>query len=117
MSLPLTTTTLTLDRPTNLTGDSAEELNFQTIATGIPGAVVFPTGSESVIQGDRERVDGKVEIEPQNFMIYRYDRFTDEQTGNVWSVSYARLRQGLGLDHWEIGVYAVAGIARGSGDQ
>lgn len=115
--IPLVTNSWRIERPTNLSGDSSDALDFEEVASGVPGTLSFPTGSESVVQGDRERVDARIFIDVSPaYDVHAYDRIVDEATGDTWSVAFARRRAGLGLDHWNIGVYAVTGVARGTRD-
>jgi hypothetical protein len=113
--MPLATTTYTIKRATNLTGDSAEALNFEVVYTGVEGSTVYLSGSESLIGGDRERVDGRILLDP-GFDVHHADQVVDELTGDAWDVSFVRHRTGLDLDHQVLGVYAITGTARGSRD-
>lgn len=114
MTVPLTTTTYTVRRASNITEDSGEALQFEDIQTGLPGNTVYLSGSESVVGGDRERVDARILVEPAD--ITKSDHLVDELTGDTWQVAFARHRTGLGLDHLVLGVYQVTGTARGTRD-
>jgi len=115
VGLPLVTTTFTFLRASNIDGDSEDPLEWETMATGIPGETSYYSGAESVAAGDRERVDCRIFLDTL-LDIRHYDRLVDESTGDEWEVSYARKRIGLGLDHLLIGGYQVTGTARSTKD-
>jgi hypothetical protein len=113
--LPVTTSTYTWQRASNIDEDSEDPLDWATEATGIPGTTSYFSGTESVANGDRERVDCRVFLDTQ-LDIRHYDRLVDEGTGDTWAIAYTRRRQGLGLDHLVVGAYEVTGVARGTRD-
>jgi hypothetical protein len=112
--LPLSTTTYTVYRATNIDEDAGEALDFQPVIVGLPGNTVFLSGSESVVGGDRERVDARIIIEEAD--VRHFDHVLDDVTGDTWQVAFARRRTGLGLDHLVLGVYQTTGVARGTRD-
>lgn len=113
--LPITTSTYTWQRANNIDGDSGDELEWITMATGIKGTTSYYSGSESVAHGDRERVDCRLFLDT-TADIRNYDRVVDEDTGDAWEIGYSRKRRGLGLDHLLLGAYQVTGVARGTKD-
>jgi hypothetical protein len=76
---------------------------------------VYLSGSESLVGGDRERVDARILVDPEHD-IRHFDHLVDDTVGDTWNVAYARRRSGLGLDHNVLGVYQVTGVARGTRD-
>lgn len=112
--IPLAVNSYTVQRA-DMSGDSGDELTFANVATGVRGSSVYYSGTESVMQGDRERVDARIFIDPVYDVRY-YDRLVDEITGDVWSISFVRKRVGFGLDHLVCGVYAITGAAKGTRD-
>lgn len=113
--LPLATATYTWQRATNISGDSGDPLDWQTLETGIPGTSSYLSGSESVAHGSRERVDMRIFM-PADRDFKHFDRIIDEQTGDEWSIAYARKRLGLGISHTMLGCYEVTGTARSNKD-
>jgi hypothetical protein len=113
--LPLATSTFTIERASNIDGDSGDPLTFSTVDSGVPGTSMFYSGSASVAHGDRERVDARIALDI-DYALEHTDVLTDEQTGDVWKVAWVRKRIGLGLDHYIVGCYQVTGTARGTRD-
>lgn len=105
--IPLSTTTVQVDRPT-VGADAYELSTYTTVATGVPGHVSGPSGSEQRGSGTQESVDGTLSV-GYGVDIERQDRVTDEKTGDVWMVSWTRTRRGLGLDRRTVGLTAVTG--------
>lgn len=112
--IPLATSSYTVERA-DMSGDSGDELSFVAVATGVRGTSVYYSGTESVMQGDRERVDGRIMLDT-DFQVKYYDRLVDETTGDTWALSFVRKRLGFGLEHLVCGVYEITGSARGTRD-
>lgn len=113
--LPLVTNRFTIQRASNIDGDSGDPLDWETIRTGVLGTPSYFSGSESVAHGSRERVDVRMFL-PFELDLTHYDRILDEDTGDTWSVAYVRKRRGLGINHTIAGCYEVTGVARGTKD-
>lgn len=118
MSVPIYNGLYTVLRPTDLEQDGQDEFSYETVATDVRGCTVYHSGSESVAQGSRERVDARIMCDPLvgDGEIAYYDRILDQTTSQLWYVAFARKRVGFGLDHWVLGVYEVQGAARGTRD-
>lgn len=112
--IPFATTTVTVNRPPEgaLEDDSQAPWTYVTVTTGIPANFIYLSGNEARTGGNRERVDRRCIVD-YGVDIRYYDQLVDDVTGDVWQVAWSRPRTGLGLDHLEIGVYAVVGFARG----
>lgn len=116
MSVPISLSQYDFYRQAHLEEDGGEEDTYTIFETGIRGSTVYFSGTESVAQGSRERVDARVFCDVPATEIHAYDRIHDTTTNQWWYVSFVRSRLGLGLDHLVIGVYEVTGIARGTRD-
>lgn len=113
MTVPLATSTYTFSRLTNGDADSTEAAVYTDVVTGVRGTTTFVTGYEIVRQGSVEQVDARILCDPvQDVSLSHSDRVTDEKTGEVWSISFVRQRQGLGLNHLVVGVNAQSGAKR-----
>ncbi len=116
MTVPIALSKYDFYRQANLTDDGGDEDTYTVFETAIPGTTVYFSGTESVAQGSRERVDARVFCDVPASDVFAYDRIHDTTTDQWWYVSFVRSRLGLGLDHLVIGVYEVTGIARGTRD-
>lgn len=107
MSIPFTTTTVSIARPGALT-DPMETATRTDVLAALPAHISYPSGSERRGTGSKRDfeatlfVDAGTDVRPQ-------DQITDEKTGVVWQVSWARSRYGVGLD------YCSAGLVRAEG--
>lgn len=109
MSIPLTTTTVTIRRPEG--GDDPYEADqARLVARARRAHIGSPRGSEKIVGGSKEVVDAVLRLDPQPCLTHR-DRITDDGTGECWEVVWVRQRQGLGLDHQAAGLRAVKGGA------
>lgn len=113
--LPVVTTTFSIQRATNIDGDSQDPLEWETVHAAIPGVPSYLSGGEAVAKGSRERVDARVFLDT-DVEISHTDRLVDDGTGDTWKIAYVRRRTGLGLDHMVVGVYEVTGVAQGTRD-
>jgi hypothetical protein len=112
--LPLTTTTVTVTRPANPSGDyEDDDGEAQLVATGLAVAITSPTGADSVVGGHQERVDAVLTTPPSCPKLTHLDQVVDECTGDAYRIAWTRRRRGLGLDHQTAGLVAVKGGASG----
>ncbi len=110
MSVPLSTTLVTFSRPTP--GDPYENATLTVLATGVRAHFSKPTGNERTVGGQKEIVDAVLLCDPVDGVDH-YCLATDEADGSRWDVKWVRRRRGLGLDHLQAGVIAVAGASNG----
>lgn len=112
MTLPLSTTTVTVRRPT--AGEDRYETASATptVASGVAAHVSSPSGAELNAGGQQEQVDAVLLCEAGTDVSH-YDEITDDTTGDVWTVAWTRQRVGLGLDHTIAGLRRVTGGANG----
>lgn len=106
MTLPLTTTTVTI-------ADAAEPEPYEgetvtTRGSGVAAHIGSPSGFGDQRGGGQETWDAALYVD-SGVTVERNDRVTDEVTGKVWRVLDVNERSGLGLDH------VVAGLRRASG--
>ena len=108
----ISTTTVTLTRPAG-DGDPYVDPGVATpIATGVPAHISAPTGNDSVVGGDQERVDAILLIDPTP-ALDRTMLVADDVTGEQYAISWTRERTGLGLGHQKAGLRAVKGGSNG----
>jgi hypothetical protein len=111
--LPLTTTTITVTRPAAPSGDYEDDAGEPLlVATGLAVAITSPTGADSVVGGQQERVDA-VLTAPTAPRLQHVDQVVDTCTGDAYRIAWVRRRRGLGLDHQTAGLVAVKGGASG----
>lgn len=111
--LPLTTTTVTVTRPANPGGDYEDDDGEPTlVATGVAVAITSPTGADSVVGGQQERVDA-VLTAPTCPALQHLDTLVDECAGETYRIAWVRRRRGFGFDHQAAGLVAVKGGASG----
>lgn len=117
MSLPLTTTTITIGRVIDDTNDPDEPPLEITSATGIPAVIAAPSGSDLVDGGSRERVDAILLVDPD--VDVRHEDIVVDELAEVpavgwregYRVTWVRKRTGLGLDHLKAGLLSIRGAA------
>lgn len=109
MSLPLTTTTVTIQRPR--TGvDPYEDQSYITVVSGHPAVISQPSGSGLNIGGIQETISATLLSDPVD--CRRYDIVTDETTGRVYDVTWSNQRYELGLAHTKAGLTFTEGAAQ-----
>lgn len=111
MTVPIATTAVTVRRPAGA-GDPYETPTVSTLATHVRAHISSPSGSETQTGGQSERVDAVLLCD----VIAGLDHWClvdDEETGETWSVVWARRRRGLGLDHMAAGLRATSGASSG----
>lgn len=110
MSLPFTTTYVTIQRVSNPLRDSREEPVWVTVATGVPCVLGSISGSEI----GRTRIDKNAGARFQPGVDVRsYDRLTDERTGDVYETGSVQTRIGFGLDHVAVQLMNTIGASGG----
>ena len=116
MTVPLFNGTYDFYRQADVELDGQDESVFELLTSGVRGCSVYHSGSESVAQGQRERVDVRIMCDVPEVDIHHYDRIVDTATGQTWYIAFVRKRIGFGLDHLVCGAYEVTGVARGTRD-
>lgn len=108
----LTTTTITVRRPTD--GDPYETSvgDPPAVAEGVPAHIGSPSGAEARIGGQQEAVSAVLLVDP-DVDVARTDIVDDEATGERYDVAWVRRRTGLGLDHTKAGLTAFKGASVG----
>lgn len=116
MAIPLATTTISVLRQSEedllgepeFSGDDTSSYNA--VASGIranigsPGATVNTTSGQQVSTGFKFQCDPVIDLD-------RTDLIKDEKTGIVYTLNWAQLRTGLGINHWEGALFIVEGLA------
>lgn len=110
MSLPFTTTTVTVTRPDDLTADPGDGITLTTVASSVGAVLSSPSGRERIIAGQQQIVD-KVLYVDQGTDLTHADTVTDTATGVVYEVSWVDERTELGLGHLKAGLKIVTGAA------
>lgn len=110
MTLPLSTTTVTVRRPAS-GGDPYEDAAMTTVVAGLPAHIGSPSGRERIVAGSKETLDASLDTDPAD--IRHVDRIFDDVTGDQWEVVWAQARRGFGLDHVEGGLRRVTGASSG----
>lgn len=103
MSIPFNTTTITVTRASG--GDALDRGAPATVVSGVRAVVSGPSGSEIVTAGASEIESASLRCDPCD--LRHGDTVTDDSTGDVWRVTYARKRVGMGIDHMTAGLVAV----------
>jgi hypothetical protein len=111
MSLPVSTTTITVKR-TALAADRdprdpAPEPS--TVASGVPAVIGSPAGSEMTDGGQRSNVFSELRCDPTD-IDPSTDTVVDDATGQTYDVVWATQREGLGLDHTRAQLRATSGV-------
>lgn len=107
MSIPLATTTITVERR------GSESANYETptltpIASGVRAVIGSPSGVTSRQGGSREAVTFRL-----NSDLVELDaecEVTDDKTADRYLVVWAKQRRGLGLDHTVAELQQVTGV-------
>lgn len=95
MSLPVATTTITVERGTG--GDAYDGQTFSTVHSGVRAVIGSPSGAETNQGGSSEQQTARLNCDPID--LRHTDRVTDDQTAITYEVTFAARRLGLGLDH------------------
>ena len=112
MSLPFTTTTITIERPSTAEQDPYESATFTTQATGVPAVIGSVSGREQDLGGSLEVLGARLAVEP-GVDVQAQDVITDETTGLIWEVGWIQSVTGFGLDHVEGSLKVARGGASG----
>lgn len=110
--LPITTTTVNIERPSTLTGDPTDEPDVTVIATVVDATIGAPSGAERVAGGQQTVVTDVLHV-PPGTDIEHFDIVTDNVTGDRFAVEWVRRRVGLGLDHVKAGLRQTSGASGG----
>lgn len=109
--IPMHTTTVTVTRvPRDSTRDGYDPApDPDTIETGLRAHIGSPSGSQNITTGDRTVVRFVLSTDPAD--IQADDTVTDDRTGEVYRVVWARNRAALGLDHVQGAIEQVGGAS------
>ena len=111
MTLPLTTTTVTIeDIPPGV--DPYDDQTYSVSGSGVPAVISGPSGTDVRIGGDQQTITAILLCE-NTVPIHPSSRVTDDTTGRVYTVSWVNERYELGLGHIKAGLYEVTGAADG----
>jgi hypothetical protein len=110
MSIPLSTTTITISRKRD-DDDPYDTPTVRPVANGIRAVIGSPSGRDRVIGGDQSAIVAKLDCDVCD--LRHYDYVTDDRTTVEYAVVWVTERQGLGLDHLEAGLTAVTGASNG----
>lgn len=113
MTLPLTTTTVTLASRSS-SDDAYDAAVWTTQATGLP-AHIGPVGSDGRQVGDGAEAHDATLLLNDGVSVARGWRVTDDLTAEVWEVAHVNERTGLGLGHVRCGLRRVSGRVSVSG--
>lgn len=109
--IPLATTTISVRRlaadPSRDPYDPQPEP--EVVASGIRAHIASPSGRERTAGGSQEVVEFRLTCDPTEFR--HTDRVQDEQSGELYRVTWARQRHGFGLDQVQAGLRQVRGVA------
>jgi len=107
MTLPLTTTTVTIERiPDDV--DPYETATLTVVGLNVPAVVSGSSGAGLDVGGAQETLSAKLFTE-QDVDLKKSDQVTDDTSGEVWRVLWVRERYELGLGHKVAGLEAVEG--------
>lgn len=110
MPVPLHTTTISVLRvPADSTRDPYDPQPAPTVvASGVRAHISSPRGREQTAGGSQEVVEFRLTCDPVD--LRHTDQVQDEQTGAVYDVTWARSREGVGLDQTQAGLQQVTGV-------
>lgn len=111
MTLPLTTTTVTVEDIASGT-DPYEVQTYSVVGSGVPAVISGPSGVDLRVGGDQQTITAVLLCET-TAPITPSSRVTDDTTGRVYTVSWVNERYELGLGHFKAGLYEVTGAADG----
>lgn len=113
MTLPISTTTITVRRPAVgsdkdpwVVSDDTSDTN---VVTGVRAHISTPRGSELNSGGAQENVSFLLNADPCD--LHNTDRVYDERTEELYEVIWTEGREALGLDHVVAGLSKVRGTA------
>jgi hypothetical protein len=113
MAIPLSTTLVTITRPTfPSTSPSPDPYDstptLTVIASGVRATIAPPTSATvRLVGGDRDVYNSKLICDPTPVAVD--DTVTDTVTGNVWTVLWVQASPQLGLSHTIAGIRLVTG--------
>ena len=110
--LPLTTTTVTIERPAANIDPYEDATTWTTISTGVPGVVSGNAGLDVRVGGDQSTLLAQLHID-NGYDLRKSDRVTDATSGEVWYVTWVRNRYELGLEYTAAGLTRTEGSADG----
>lgn len=110
MTALLTTTTGTILRPDD--GDPYETADETVVASGIASHLSAPSGREADRGGQLTSID-TVLLAPPGTDLRHTDLWRDDNTEQVYRVSWVEVRRGLGLDHLKAGLRRFDGGSSG----
>lgn len=106
--IPIATTTIRVLRP-DPTDEPYEEPGEPTVvASGVRAHISTSTGREVVAGGSQEIVQFRMSSDPVD--LTHLDRIQNEETGEIFEVSWVHQRRGLGMDHTQAGLKQVSGV-------
>jgi hypothetical protein len=111
VTLPLTTTTVTISSPEG-SGDPTDAPVVTVVSSAVPAVIGSPSGTEAVAGGQQETVDAVLHVNPEVDLTHLF-LVEDESTGELWQVVWVRERTGLGLGHRIAGLRRVKGASSG----
>ena len=111
MSSLIPTTSVTIARPSG-DGDPYEAARTAQVARGVRAHVSGLSPSSQRTGGAQQVVDATLFLDVA-VPLRKMDRVTDEVTGETYTVTWAVLKIGLGLDYQKAGLVRVDGGARG----
>lgn len=111
MPVPLHTTTVSVLRvPADPARDPYDpQPEPEVIASGIRAHIASPSGREHTAGGSQEVVEFRLTCDLTD--LTHTDRVLDDRTGAVYEVTWARQREGFGLDQVQAGLKQVSGVA------
>jgi hypothetical protein len=111
--IPIHTTTIRVLRPqgSDPSEDPADEAGSDTvIAQGIRAVISSPSGHERNVNAQQEVIEFSLSCDPIS-ELKNTDRVYDEETTELYEVSWVTQKIGLGLDHTRAGLKSVKGVA------
>lgn len=111
MSLPLATTTISVQRVTaDLSTVDPYEVTAapETVASGVRAHIGDPSGSE-LVAGAAAQQDISARLDCDPIDLHNTDVVVDDLTGETYEVVWTRARAGFGLDHTVAGLRQVTG--------
>jgi hypothetical protein len=96
MSLPVSTTTITVARG-DASGDGYDGQTFRTVYRGVRAVIGSPSGSEVNAGGSSMQMTARLNCDPID--LQHTDRVTDDQTHITYEVTTVARRLGMGIDH------------------
>lgn len=114
MPIPLSTTTITVFRPSTTpdydTPYSTTTNSAKQVASRVRATLSSPSGSAQMVQFSEQEQVSLTFISDLCDVVYT-DQVRDDNTGLVYNVRWVTRRQGLGMDYLVIGVQQDVGSA------